>query len=179
MALYVSSSSPSPLESLGPEIRGAVRRADPELPVEDLMTMEETLRRWTQPARFVALLMGSLSGAAILLASIGVYGVMAYSVAQRWREIGIRVALGATSSHVRRLLVGSALRMICTGLALGLLGAWAGTRALEGILAGTSPTDPIVFTVATLILALAGLCAAWIPARRARCIDATLALRAE
>ena len=179
MALYVSSSSPSALDSLGPEIRGAVRRADPELPVEDLMTMEETLRRWTQPARFVALLMGSLSGVAILLASIGVYGVMAYSVAQRWREIGIRVALGATSAHVRRLLVGSALRMICTGLALGLLGAWAGTRALEGILAGTSPTDPVVFSAAVLVLGLAGLCAAWIPARRARYVDPTLALRAE
>ncbi len=104
---------------------------------------------------------------------------MAYSVAQRWREIGIRVALGATSAHVRRLLVGSALRMICTGLALGLLGAWAGTRALEGILAGTSPTDPVVFSAAVLVLGLAGLCAAWIPARRARYVDPTLALRAD
>jgi predicted permease len=179
VALYVSSSSSSPLDSLGPEIRGAVRRADSELPVEDMMTMEETLRRWTQPERFVALLMGSLSGVAILLASIGVYGVMAYTVAQRWREIGIRVALGATPAHVRRLLVGSALRMICTGLALGLLGAWAGTRALEGILAGTSPTDPLVFGSAVVALGLAGLCAAWIPARRARHIDPALALRAE
>jgi len=179
VALYVSGSSSSPLESLGPEIRAAVRRADPELPVEDMMTMEETLRRWTQPARFVALLMGSLSAVAILLASIGVYGVMACTVAQRWREIGIRVALGATTAHVRRLLVGSALRVVCTGLALGLLGAWAGTRALEGILAGTSPTDPLVFTVATVLLALAGLGAAWIPARRARHVDPTVALRVE
>ena len=179
VALYVSSKSSSPLESLGPEIRAAVRQADPELPVEDMMTMEETLRRWTQPARFVALLMGTLSGVAILLASIGVYGVMAYTVAQRWREIGIRVALGATSAHVRRLLVGSALRMVCAGLALGLVGAWAGTRVLEGILAGTSPTDPFVFAVAALVLGLAGLCAAWIPARRARLVDPTLALRAE
>ena len=104
---------------------------------------------------------------------------MAYTVAQRWREIGIRVALGATSAHVRRLLVGSALRMVCAGLALGLLGAWAGTRMLEGILAGTSPTDPLVFTVATLALALAGLCAAWIPARRARYVDPALALRVD
>ena len=143
------------------------------------MTMEETLRRWTQPARFVALLMGSLSAVAILLASIGVYGVMACTVAQRWREIGIRVALGATTAHVRRLLVGSALRVVCTGLALGLVGAWAGTRALEGILAGTSPTDPLVFTVATVLLALAGLGAAWIPARRARHVDPTVALRVE
>jgi putative ABC transport system permease protein len=179
VALYVSSDSSSPLESLGPEIRAAVRRVDPELPVEDMMTMQETLRRWTQPARFVALLMGSLSGVAILLASIGVYGVMAYTVAQRWREIGIRVALGATPAHVRRLLVGSALRMVCAGLVFGLVGAWAGTRALEGILAGTSPTDPIVFTVAVLVLGLAGLCAAWIPARRARHVDPTVALRAE
>jgi putative ABC transport system permease protein len=179
VALYVSSSSSSPLESLGPEIRNAVRRVDAELPVEDMMTMEETLRRWTQPARFVALLMGTLSGVAILLASIGVYGVMACTVAQRWREIGIRIALGATSTHVRRLLVGSAIRLVCAGLALGLLGAWAGTRVLEGILAGTSPTDPLVFTVAVLVLGLAGLCAAWIPARRARNVDPTLALRAE
>jgi putative ABC transport system permease protein len=179
VALYASSDSAAPLETLGPEIRAAVRSADPELPVEDMMTMEDALRRWTQPARFVALLMGSLSALAIGLASIGVYGVMACIVAQRWREIGIRVALGATSAHVRRLLMGSALRMVCAGLALGLLGAWAGTRALEGILAGTSPTDPVVFTVATLVLALAGLCAAWIPARGARLVNPTVALRAE
>ena len=177
VALYASSDSAAPLETLGPEIRAAVRRADPELPVEDMMTMEETLRRWTQPARFVALLMGSLSVLAIGLASIGVYGVMACIVAQRWREIGIRVALGATSAHVRRLLVGSALRMVCTGLALGLLGAGAGTRVLEGILAGTSPTDPVVFGSAVMVLGLAGLCAAWIPARRARHVDPTVALR--
>ena len=179
LALYVGSTSPSPLETIGPELRAAVRRADPELPVEDMMTMEETLRRWTQPARFVALLMASLSALAIVLASIGVYGVMAYTVAQRWREIGIRIALGASSRHIRRLLVGSALRMVLAGLALGLVGAWLGTRTLEGILAGTSPTDPIVFTTAVVLLGLAGVGAAWMPARRARQVDATLALRAQ
>jgi predicted lysophospholipase L1 biosynthesis ABC-type transport system permease subunit len=179
LALYASTSAASPLAVLAPEIRSAVHRADPELPVEDLMTMAQAMERWSQPARFVALLMGSLSIVAIVLASIGVYGVMAYTVAQRWREIGIRIALGASSAQVRRLLVGSALRMVSAGLALGLLGAWVGTRALEGILAGTSPTDPFVFSLAENLLGTAGRCAASNPARRARPVDPVLALRAK
>ncbi len=165
--------------SLFPEIRAAVRGADPELPVEDLMTMEEAFAHWTEPARFVAMLMLSLSGVALILAAMGVYGVTAYGVARRTREIGIRLALGATARQVQRLLIGSALRTVSAGLVLGLFGAWAGTRALEGILAGTSPTDPIVFSTAAITLAAVGLLASWLPARRARRIDPTTALRAD
>jgi putative ABC transport system permease protein len=165
--------------SLFPEIRAAVRVADPELPIEDLMTMEDAFARWTEPARFVAMLMLSLSGVALILAAMGVYGVTAYRVARRTREIGIRLALGATARQVQRLLIGSALRTVCAGLVLGLFGAWAGTRALEGILAGTSPTDPVVFTLAAITLAAVALLASWLPARRARRIEPTQALRAE
>ena len=165
--------------SLLPEIRAAVRVADPELPIEDLMTMEDAYARWTQPARFVALLMAGLSAVALILASMGVYGVTAYGVARRTREIGIRLALGATARQVQRLLMGSALRTVIAGLVLGLFGAWAGTRLLEGILAGTSPTDPIVFGSAAVTLAAVGLFASWLPARRARRIEPTQALRAE
>jgi predicted permease len=165
--------------ALLPEIRAAVRGADSDLPIEDLMTMEDAFARWTEPARFVAMLMVSLSGVALVLAAMGVYGVTAYGVARRTREIGIRLALGATARQVQRLLIGSALRTVCAGLVLGLFGAWAGTRALEGILAGTSPTDPIVFSTAAITLAAVGLLASWLPARSARRIEPTQALRAE
>ena len=165
--------------SLFPEIRAAVRGADPELPIEDLMTMEDAYARWTEPARFVAMLMASLSAVALILAAMGVYGVTAYGVARRTREIGIRLALGATARQVQRLLIGSALRTVCAGLILGLFGAWAGTRALEGILAGTSPTDPIVFSTAAITLAAVALLASWLPARRAQRIEPTQALRVE
>jgi predicted lysophospholipase L1 biosynthesis ABC-type transport system permease subunit len=162
-----------------PEIRAAVRAADPELPIEGLMTMEDAYARWSQPARFVALLMLSLAAVALMLASMGVYGVTAYAVARRTREIGIRLALGATARQVQRLLIGSALRTVLAGLVPGLFGAWAGTRLLEGILAGTSPTDPIAFSAAAITLAAVGLLASWLPARRARRIEPTQALRAE
>jgi putative ABC transport system permease protein len=178
IALTVGTNAPS-VSALLPEIRAAVRRIDAELPVEDMMTMSEAFERWSAPARFVAKLMAALSAVALALASMGVYGVMAYAVARRSREIGIRLALGASAGQVQELLVGSAARTLLVGLALGLLAAWAGTRSLSGILAGTSPTDPAVLTAAALTLAAAGLLASWLPARRARHIHPSIALRAE
>ena len=104
----------------------------------------------------------------------------AYGVARRTREIGIRLALGATrATGAATADRDRALRTVCAGLVLGLFGAWAGTRALEGILAGTSPTDPVVFTLAAITLAAVALLASWLPARRARGIEPTPALRAE
>jgi predicted permease len=178
-AISIQASSYRDVSMLAPEVRAAVKRLDPDLPVEDLMTATEMFAHWSQPARFVALLMAGLSAVAILLASMGTYGVMAYGVAQRTREIGIRLALGATGRDVQQLLVGAGLRLVAIGLILGLLGAWLGTRALEGILAGTSPTDPVVFTSVAIGLGLVGLLASWIPSRRAMRIDPTIALRAE
>jgi putative ABC transport system permease protein len=176
-SIFVSSTGPA--SALPPELRAAVKHIDPDLPLEGLMTAAEMYAHWAAPARFVALLMSGLSAIAILLATMGTYAVMAYGVAQRTREIGIRLALGATTRDVRKLLVGAGLRLVAPGLVLGLLGAWLGTRALKGILAGTSPTDPGVFAAVAIALAGVGLAACWIPSRRAIRIDPTIALRTE
>src|SRR5687768_7616267 len=178
-SLSISVRGPGEVSALGPEVRAAAARLDPDVPIEDLMTAATMLDRWVAPARFVALLLLSLSAVAVLLACLGTYGVMAYGVAQRTREIGIRIALGARSHHIRQLLVGTGLRLILAGLGLGLLLAWICTRALTGIIAGTSPTDPLVFISVALTLGAVGLAASWIPSRRALRIDPTIALRAE
>ena len=165
--------------SLVPELRAAVKAVDPDQPLEDIMTMAAAFREEAAPARFVGLLMSSLSLLALLLASIGLYGVTAYGLRRRMREIGIRLALGGTSRDIVRLILGSAWKLIGPGLALGLFGAWAGTRMLEGILFGTSPTDPAVLTAVVCLLAAVACLASYVPARRAATIDPVIVLRAE
>src|SRR6185436_17110109 len=120
------------------EVRSALNAVDPDQPLERLQTMAATLREWTAPARLVATLMGSLAGVALLLASIGTYGVIAFMVSQRAREIGIRMALGASSRQVQVLMARSGVRMAITGILIGIPAALVSTRALEGILFGTS-----------------------------------------
>jgi ABC-type antimicrobial peptide transport system permease subunit len=130
-------------------------------------------------ARFVAMLMGSLAGVALLLASIGTYGVIAFMVSQRAREIGIRIALGASSRQVQVLMARSGLRMAMSGILIGVPAALLSTRALAGVLFGTSPTDPLVFALVTMTLAAVALLASWLPARRAARVDPLLVLRSE
>ena len=163
--------------SLATELRAAVRAVDPDQPIEDVMTMAAMFRQQAAPSRFVALLMTGLSVVALTLASVGLYGVTAYGVRRRLREIGIRVALGGTARDVVRLIVGSAWRMIAPGLVLGIAAAWAGTRALEGVLFGTSPTDPAVFAATVVTLALVASVASYVPARRAAQVDPIAVLR--
>ncbi len=112
-----------------------------------------------------------------MLASVGLYGVTAYGVRRRLREIGIRMALGGTAHDIVRLVFGSAWRMILPGLVLGIAAAWVATRALQGILFGTSPTDPVVFTATVLTLALVASVASYLPARRAARVDPIVVLR--
>ena len=178
-ALSITVSTQGDPALLAPEVRAAVRAIDADQPIEDLQTMAQAHRAWTKPARFVALLMASLAAVALLLASIGTYGVIAYGVSQRTREIGIRMALGATARQVQSLVARSGLRMTLAGLAIGLPAAWISTRALEGILFGTSPTDPGVFAAVTATLACVALTASWIPARLAARVDPLVVLRAE
>ena len=116
---------------------------------------------------------------AMLIATWGLYGLMAYAVTQRRREIGVRMALGATRGDVLRLVLTRALRTVFAGLVVGLVGAAGVTRVLQTFLFGVTPTDPIVFTIVTLLLLAVGLMAAWLPARRATQIDPLAALRAE
>jgi ABC-type antimicrobial peptide transport system permease subunit len=124
-------------------------------------------------------LLGLFAIAAMLIATCGLYGLMAYAVTQRRREIGVRMALGATRHDVLRLVLTRALRIVAAGVIVGLAGAVIVTRVLQSFLFGVTPTDPIAFTIVTLLLLAVGLLAAWLPARRATRIDPSAALRAE
>ncbi|HOC17430.1 MAG TPA: ABC transporter permease [Vicinamibacterales bacterium] len=160
-------------------IRAEIRRAAPDLAITATVTMDEAVAASVAPPRFRMLVLGLFALAATLIATCGIYGLMAYAVTQRRREIGVRVALGAERSDVLRLVLGRALQVVTAGAVLGLAGAIAVTRVLRTFLFGVTPTDPLAFTVVTAALVAVGLTAAWVPARRATRIDPVEALRAE
>ena len=165
--------------SVAEGIRAEIRRAAPDLPIETTRTMEEALAASVAPQRFRMVLLALFAIAATLIATCGIYGLMAYAVTQRRREIGVRMALGADRRDVLRLVLARALRIVLAGVIAGLAGAAGVTRVLQSFLFGVTPTDPIAFTVVTLLLMAVGLMAAWLPARRATRIDPSAALRAE
>jgi len=165
--------------SVADGVRAEIRRAAPDLPIESAVTMDEALAASVAQPRFRTVLLGLFATAATLIATCGLYGLMAYSVTQRRREIGVRMALGATRRDVLNLVLMRALRIVVAGLIVGLAGAAGVTRVLQTFLFGVTPTDPLVFTIVTLLLLTVGLMAAWLPARRATRIDPWLALRAE
>jgi predicted permease len=160
-------------------VRAEIRRAAPDLPIASTLTMAEAVAASVAVPRFQTLLLGLFAMSATLIATCGLYGVMAYAVTQRRREIGVRVAVGATPRDVFRLVLARALRIVVAGLVVGLLGAATVTRVLQTFLFGVTPTDPVVFTSVTLLLLAVGLLAAWLPARRATRIDPWKVLRAE
>jgi predicted permease len=160
-------------------IRAEIRRAAPDLPIQGTVTMEEAVAASVAQPRFRTWLVALFATAATLIATCGIYGLMAYTVAQRRREIGVRMALGAERRDVLRLVLTHALRVVVAGLIVGLAGAAGLTRVLQAFLFGVTPTDPVVFTIVTLLLMVVGLMAAWLPARRATRIDPCAALRAE
>jgi predicted permease len=160
-------------------IRAEIRRAAPDLPIETTVTMDEAVAASVAPPRFRMVLLALFATTATLIATCGLYGLMAYAVTQRRREIGVRMALGAERRDVLRLVLTRAFRIIVAGLIVGLAGAAGVTRVLQRFLFGVTPTDPIAFTIVTLLLLAVGLIAAWLPARRATRIDPVAALRAE
>jgi putative ABC transport system permease protein len=160
-------------------IRAEIRRAAPDLPIVGTLTMDEAVAASVAQPRFRMLLLVLFGVTATLIATCGIYGLMAYAVTQRRREIGVRMALGATRRDVLRLVLARALRIVVAGLIVGLAGAVGATRVLQRFLFGVTPTDPIAFTIVTLLLMAVGLMAAWLPARRATRIDPCAALRAE
>jgi predicted permease len=170
--------SPTPA-SVAEGIRAEIRRAAPDLPIESTVTMDEAVAASVAPPRFRMLLLALFALAATLIATGGIYGLMASAVTQRRREIGVRMALGANRGEVLRLVLARALSVVGAGVVVGLAGAAAVTRVLQTFLFGVTPTDPVVFTAVTLLLVLVGLTAAWLPARRATRIDPSAALRAE
>ena len=144
-----------------------------------IATMAERVARSVAHRRFVMLVLTAFGGVALLLAAVGIYGVLSYSVARRTKEIGVRVALGARSTTVLGMVVGDSMRPVLWGTALGFAGAIALSRVLRGLVYGVGVTDPLAFGGATAALLIVALLASWIPARRASKVDPVIALRAE
>ncbi|HET9040050.1 MAG TPA: ABC transporter permease [Gemmatimonadales bacterium] len=168
-----------PPETLFPAIKAAVHDVDPEQPVSRLRPISELVTDAVARYRFSMLLLTAFGGLALCLAAVGVYGVMAYSVSQRTRELGIRLALGARAGSVRHLVLRRGLGMAAIGIGLGLVGALALTRLLASQLFGVSPTDPVIIAIAVATLAAVSTVACLVPAVRATKVDPLVALRSE
>jgi putative ABC transport system permease protein len=165
--------------ALAAAARSAVWALDPNQAVASVRTVDEMLAQADANRRFTTLLLGVFAGVALLLAAIGVYGVLAYATAQRTQEIGIRMALGADRGMVLRMILAGGVKIAGAGLILGVVGALGVTHVLSGLLFGVSPRDPLTFTVVPALLLVVALAACWIPARRAVRVEPVLALRGE
>jgi putative ABC transport system permease protein len=165
--------------SLAPAARSAVAEVDPDHAITRLQTMEQNWGGGMRDKRYLALVLGVFAFVATVLATIGIYGVMAYSVAQRTREIGIRMALGASPHKILALIGGRAAILISLGILLGLAGSLGLSRLIASQLWGITPTDPATFTGVALLLIAIALVACFVPARRAIRVDPTEALRTE
>jgi putative ABC transport system permease protein len=160
-------------------IQNELREASGGLPMASVRTMEETLARSTSAQNFNALVLTIFGCSALLLASIGIYGLMAYSVAERTLEIGIRLALGAESGHIRNMVVLQGLRPALAGVVCGLACAFGLTRLIAGFLFGVKAWDPLVFLAVPVLLGGVALAAVWLPALRASRVEPVEALRCE
>ena len=165
--------------AFGPTLRRAIADVDPTLPLFEIQTMTELTRLSYWDKRLYGLLFASFAVIALLLAGIGVYGVMSYAVSQRTHEIGVRVALGAQLRDVLSMVVRRGVVLTVTGLVIGLVGAFALTRVLAGVLFGVSPTDPASYVGISLLLFTVALVASYVPARRAAKVEPAVALRHE
>jgi ABC-type antimicrobial peptide transport system permease subunit len=166
-------------ESIVPHIRAIVEQMNPQASLFYVAPMAQLVASTISRPRLYATLLGIFSAVGLGLAVIGIYGVMAYSVAQRTREIGIRIALGARRAQVIALVVKQSAILTVVGIALGLAGAAMLSRYLEGLLFGVTPLDPTTFAAAAALVAFAALAAAYGPSRRATGVDPMVALRAE
>lgn len=171
--------TPRPIESLVPGVRAAMKEFDPTLPSGEFVSLDEIVDQAVAPRRLITELLGSFSAFALLLASIGLYGVVSYSVGQRTREIGIRLAIGAQRGDVFRLVAAEGMTLAVIGLVLGLIGALLTTGMLKSLLFGVSSMDPFTFPIAAVILLGVTLLACLIPARLANKVDPMVALRYE
>jgi putative ABC transport system permease protein len=160
-------------------VRSEVRALDPLLPVSNVKTVDQMIDERISPKRLMAYIFGIFALCALLLASVGIYGVMSYAVTQRTHEIGIRMALGARAADVLKLVVKNGMLLAFVGVAIGLGGAFALTRLLGSLLFRISPTDKVTFGAVAMCLILVALLACLIPARRATKVDPLVALRDE
>jgi putative ABC transport system permease protein len=177
MVLAVKAASePAALTSA---IRAAVARLDPELPVTDLQTIRAQMEASLAPEWFQTRLVGCFAGLALLLAAIGIYGVVSYAVTQRTQEIGVRMALGASREGVLKLVIGQGMKSVLVGVVFGMAASFAMTRLMRGFLFGIQPTDWVTFSAAPVVLCVVALAANLAPARRAASVDPMVALRYE
>jgi len=165
--------------SLAPALRAQVWNVDKDLPIRAMTSMQDLLYSSVAEPRFQTRVLASFSAVAFLLAIVGIYGVMAYSVTQRTQEIGIRMAIGAQRGHIERMVLSRSAMLVAGGVLIGLAGAWAATRVLKNLLFEVTPADPATFIAVSLALALVALIACYIPARRAAGMDPLAALRHE
>jgi putative ABC transport system permease protein len=166
-------------EALAASIRRELAAMDRDIPLYGLQTMERYVSQNLEQQRLSMILLTGFGALALLLAVIGIYGVLSYAVSQRTHEIGIRLALGATRRDVLALVVGDGMRLTIAGIALGLVAAYAATRLLAALLFEVSPHDPATFAVLAVVLAVVALAACLLPARRATSVDPLGALRSE
>jgi predicted permease len=176
---FVVRSEDAAAAAIASSIRSAVSELDPSVPIFQLQTMSDVVADSLVRPRFLSLLLGAFSAIALSLAAIGIYGVMAYSVTQRTQEIGVRVALGATTRNVLAMVVGEGFKMTVVGLAVGLTGAFGLTRLMASLLFEVSATDPLTFAMVGFALTAVGLLACFVPARRAAKVDPMVALKYE
>jgi ABC-type antimicrobial peptide transport system permease subunit len=168
----------APLNWLAP-MRSAIREVDPELAIDRARPLQFAVDEITARPRFLTALLGTFAAMAGLLALVGVYGVIAYAVRQREREIAVRLAIGADPSRITRLFLRQGAAILLVGLALGVLGVLAAGRVIESQLVGITPRDPLSIALAVIAFAAAGVAAIWWPSRRAGALDPAIALRAE
>ena len=178
MSLVVRTVSDDPM-SIASSIRSAVEQVDQDQPLSNIQTMDQLLADSVARNRFNMLLLGIFASVALILAGVGIFGVMNYSVTQRTHEIGIRMALGAQAGDVLKMVVGQGMVLAFIGVALGLGAAFIMTRVMSNLLFGVSSTDPLTFAGVSLLLTVIALLACYIPARRATKVDPMIALRYE
>jgi putative ABC transport system permease protein len=166
-------------ESIVAAVRRTLQSIDKDRPVFGVRTFESVILEAVAGPRFRAFLLGVFAAVALILAMVGIYGVMSYSVEQRIQEIGTRMALGAQGSDIFKLVIGQGMALAFVGVGIGLVASFALTRVLSQLLFDVNPTDPLTFTVIALLLIGVALVACWIPARRATKVDPLLALRCE
>jgi putative ABC transport system permease protein len=165
--------------SLARAVERAVHDLDPNLPVSKVRTVRQLIADSISQPRFYVLLLGSFAVLALVLAIVGIFGVMSYAVTQQTREIGIRIALGADRAAVVGMVLGHAMLLAGTGLVIGLATALALARTMSTMLFELSPTDPLTFGAVTVLLGVVALLSSYLPARRATRVDPVVALRAE